>query len=186
MLGRVLVVYVFAAVSHPPLVAMDAEHDGAVGRWRRWRARTRTGIVTITVKQLIRLTNFHQNLFHKVRSLSISLSFCSKQDDDHISQFHQIKVLKYLLIRVMQGVRSKSLNPLSANPTLTRPFLQQCVHLLASVISGSRCTVVLQPQMLLKSISTSLPCVNTLSAINWHPCQIYWHQISMKLSDVRF
>ena len=93
MLGRVLV-YVFAAVCHPPLVAMDAEHDGA-GCRRRCRARTWTGIGTITVKQLIRLTTSHpiKTCFIKY-TLSHSLPFPNPTIMTTSSQFHQIKAGK--------------------------------------------------------------------------------------------
>ena len=87
MLGGVLV-YVLAACCHPPLVAMDAEHDGAGGRpCGACRAaggggegscgagRAGAGIGSITVmQQLIRLTSRHpiRTCFVKY---TLSLSF---------------------------------------------------------------------------------------------------------------
>ena len=91
MLGGVLV-YVLAACCHPPLVAMDAEHDGAGGRpcgARRaaggggegscgaWRAGAGIGSITV-MQQLIRLTSRHpiRTCFVKYTLyLSLSLSF---------------------------------------------------------------------------------------------------------------
>ena len=162
MLGGVLV-YVLATCCHPPLVAMDAEHDGAGGRpcGARWAAggggegscgawRAGAGIGSITVmQQLIRLTSRHpiRTCFVKYTlylflSFSVSLSLSSSSQN-----------------RLHQEVRSLSDKGLVPSLTGCSNSTLVFVSAIGCLISGLRWTHVMFAQITSQSILSGIDVV---------------------------